>query len=361
MPKTLLVVDDSATIREAAKLALTGEGWSVLEAATSDEALSLLRAQAPDAVLCDVALGEEDGYELCRRIHLLPEGAGVPVVLLGSRVSQAAATAVGAVANLVKPFGSDELTETLRSALDTVAFDLAFSDLDAGAEGPLVPETGFPDFAGDSTEDDLEIIELSSGEDFEDLELLEDLEPVELATGPQRPVPLEEQGEEPEAFAARLQEPVELSASFEESEDFLAPGKNALLDEALGDELSLELDAFRKPAPREESAAPAAWPEPESDSADLEPSPSAEAEPPPPPPPGPSAAGPEETDLLAAQIARTAEEAARTALEKSLSAERLLPAVEAIVQRVVWEVVPPLAERLIQEAIDKLRQEPPPA
>jgi hypothetical protein len=59
-------------------------------------------------------------------------------------------------------------------------------------------------------------------------------------------------------------------------------------------------------------------------------------------------------------VVASAEKAIREALESSLSAERLAPIMEAVVERVVWEVVPGLAERLIQEAIDKLRKEQPP-
>jgi hypothetical protein len=69
----------------------------------------------------------------------------------------------------------------------------------------------------------------------------------------------------------------------------------------------------------------------------------------------------EPRDDLTAGLAATAGRAVREALERSLSAEQLAPVIAAAVERVAWEVVPQLAERLIRETIEKLQQDPPAA
>lgn len=378
MPKTLLVVDDSATIREAAKLALTGEAWFVTEATSSDEALSAIRSGSPDAVLCDVSLAGEDGYEVCRAIRELPEGAGVPVVLMGSKVSEAAARAAGAVGTLPKPFSSDELVEALGTTLGAGTFELELSDLELASAAPQAGAAAERALPGVEDREELEIIDLSSDEEYEELELLEDLEPVALTPAPaaaeqgselalgdlenfpgltgkadegsssdERPLadvhPTQERssglpeldlapfGDEPEPVETR-------SSTWDETPLEGAELPDAELGEGFGED-SFVAGATERDDVGEavERAAPPVFSE------EDEPQPFAA--------PG--------TDLLTDSVARAAAEAVRAALESSLSAERLVPAVEAVVERVVWEVVPPLAERLIQEAIERLRQEPP--
>ena len=73
----------------------------------------------------------------------------------------------------------------------------------------------------------------------------------------------------------------------------------------------------------------------------------------------PAATETTDAQALAAAIAAIAGQAVREALQQSLSAEHLAPLVAATVERVAWEVVPQLAERLIRETIARLQEEPP--
>jgi hypothetical protein len=80
--------------------------------------------------------------------------------------------------------------------------------------------------------------------------------------------------------------------------------------------------------------------------------------------PGATAATPAiaaSAEALAHDMTATAESAVREALAAGLSVEKLTPIVEAVVERVVWEVVPQLAERLIREAIEKIQTQDPAA
>lgn len=412
MPKTLLVVDDSANIREAARLALTGEEWNVELAATADEALESLRNQKPDAVLCDVAIGEEDGYDLVKKIRRASSTANLPVILMGGTVSPAASMASGASATLPKPFSADELLDTLRVAIDTVSFDLDLTDQPAEGDADLtLDEAGEVSSAG---EEEVEIIDLSGDEEYAELELLEGLEPIEAEPeasflsrsntawaasdsrsgsvfGGQFDLNLDELLTEPKtaegqvSAALDLEEPVAASAGGAEDTDLTFELDVAEVAEPIrvpsqpphhGPELAGETTADERkegwPDDTDLTLQPMAPPEADQgqgftgfrsfgpieeewtgdDGFETDRAPAQ----------GPHEPSLEfETDGLSSRVSAAAEQAVRDALSRALTPERLVPAVEAVVERVIWEVVPPLAERLLQEAIEKIRREPPPA
>lgn len=194
MPRNLLVVDDSPTIGEAVRCALTGEEWVVTAVATRAEALEEIRRNLPDVVLCDVALGEEDGYQVCRALRAEAVGASLPIILMGGTVSENLASGAGAVAVFAKPFQSDELLDVLQTALEKAPMApeeelLSFEPTaytGRGAEAAPAPVAGA---------DEVEIIDLSEGEDLPDVEFLEDLEPLSAPLpagepGPREPLSL---------------------------------------------------------------------------------------------------------------------------------------------------------------------------
>ncbi len=196
MSRTLLVLDDSQTIQEAVRNALAGEDWEVVPVNTVDEAVQAVSSNRPDAVLCDVAPGDEDGYEACRRLREAAGGAGLPVILMGARVGEGPARSAGATAVLSKPFSSDELLDVLHEALEAESFALALDSVELTEEPeqpvPLGPDAG----EGREDEDEIEVIDLSDEEAFADLELLDDLEPIEpepveaeVSASPPEPAP----------------------------------------------------------------------------------------------------------------------------------------------------------------------------
>lgn len=184
MPRSLLVVDDSSTVQEAVRLALTGEDWTLRSASGSVEAAEAIRAAPPDAILCDVSLGQEDGYEVCRRLKDGPEGRAAPVILMGGRVSEGLAAAAGASGTLLKPFAAGELLSALEASLAAGALGLELEDValpaETGPSEPAAPEA-------------VEVIDLSDQEGFDEVELLEDLEPL----GPELVSPSAESAPEP--------------------------------------------------------------------------------------------------------------------------------------------------------------------
>jgi len=459
MPRTLLVVDDSATICQAVRHALTGEDWTVVTASNPSGALELLRTRAPDAVLCDVSLADADGYEVCRSIRTASGNDGPPVILMGAKVSDAGAKAAGASASLPKPFESSELVDALQSALDQGELELSLGDLrDFPEVLTLEPTEAVPLGQPSAGFEEVDIIDLSGDDEYTDLEVIEGLDPIELLTAERPSFGSPSPGFAPDeggAFA-RAAEPIRFGApspsrpieELEFDRDVEGPlaGKGAAaapsgktqglqgqepFERPAADFLELDLEEEGAAFPEAEEAAgrpsvrlgrageslggthledtsaasgefsfdalefdrrlDAAAPE---DSRALRPE-GRPAAPEPRPAEAPRAgvgaydravdagfrggaaaaaaaavsaarrpAAPEvsiERDAALRTISTAAEKTVREALEASLSAEKLHPVVEAVVERVVWDVVPVLAERLIREAIEKLRSENPPA
>lgn len=107
MAKTVLVADDSPTIRKIVELCLAGQGISVLGAASGPEAVDALRRSVPDLVLADSVMPGPDGYELCERIKLGEFGATPPVVLMADVLEPFdanRASGCGADGEIAKPF-----------------------------------------------------------------------------------------------------------------------------------------------------------------------------------------------------------------------------------------------------------------
>lgn len=114
----ILVVDDDSSTRRALRGTLSGMGFSVVEAARGEEALSLVRITWFDAVLLDVNMPGMGGMETCRRIrHAI---ARLPILMLtvvDSEEDKVLALDAGADDYITKPFQLLELAARLRSAV----------------------------------------------------------------------------------------------------------------------------------------------------------------------------------------------------------------------------------------------------
>ncbi|MBA3323153.1 MAG: response regulator, partial [Pyrinomonadaceae bacterium] len=107
--RTLLVADDSPTVRKVVSLTFGDEGVEVLTAGSGREALEQLQTVVPDLVLADALMPEPDGYQLCEHIKNDERLRHVPVVLLVGTFepfNEAEARKVGADDVLTKPFQS---------------------------------------------------------------------------------------------------------------------------------------------------------------------------------------------------------------------------------------------------------------
>jgi PleD family two-component response regulator len=82
MPKTILVVDDKANVRQLLRDYLTEQGFNVVAAANGREALYAARHDTPDVILLDIMMPEMDGYEFLQ--HYRREQS-TPVIVITAR------------------------------------------------------------------------------------------------------------------------------------------------------------------------------------------------------------------------------------------------------------------------------------
>lgn len=113
----ILVVDDEAAIHRFLKPALDANGFSVIAAYNGSDAIRLVAADAPDAVILDLGLADMDGKEVIGKVRAFSQ---VPLIVLSARDREAekiAALDLGADDYINKPFGVGELMARLRTAL----------------------------------------------------------------------------------------------------------------------------------------------------------------------------------------------------------------------------------------------------
>jgi len=143
----ILVVDDSAEVREFVQAALAAEGYRVITAASGPEAMRLALETVPSLVVSDVMMPPGfDGYELCRQLKTDVATSHVPVVLLTARAAPAdrlAGLETGADAYLTKPFAPRELRAQVRNLL--ALRRRAPLHPESGEPAPPAAETGMPD------------------------------------------------------------------------------------------------------------------------------------------------------------------------------------------------------------------------
>jgi two-component system KDP operon response regulator KdpE len=116
----LLVVDDERPIRRFLSASLGGQ-YTVVEAATGEEALAEAVSRRPDAIILDLGLPDMDGVEITRRLR---EWTQTPIVVISVREREddkIAALDAGADDYLTKPFGIGELMARLRVVLRRTA------------------------------------------------------------------------------------------------------------------------------------------------------------------------------------------------------------------------------------------------
>jgi len=120
MAKTVLIVDDSATMRQMIAFTLQEAGFTVLEGANGQEALNKLGGQRVDIIVTDLNMPVMDGITLIKNVRSRPTTKGIPVLMLTTESQDAKkreGKAAGATGWIVKPFHPGKLLETIARVL----------------------------------------------------------------------------------------------------------------------------------------------------------------------------------------------------------------------------------------------------
>ena len=107
MAKTILIVDDSASLRQVVAIALTGAGYDVIEGCDGKDALTKLNGQKIHLIISDVNMPNMDGISFVKAAKQLPAYKFTPVIMLTTEAGDAMKSqgqAAGAKAWVVKPF-----------------------------------------------------------------------------------------------------------------------------------------------------------------------------------------------------------------------------------------------------------------
>ena len=148
--QSILVIDDSATIRKLVDTHLSPAGYRVILAPNAEEGIALALQNRPDLILLDHQLPGTTGYDVCCRLVESPELQQIPVVVSSTLRKKAYAEYLeldNVVDMLPKPYSEDLLRTTVANALETAAMVVS-----SQSQGTAVPETidqvGDADLAG---------------------------------------------------------------------------------------------------------------------------------------------------------------------------------------------------------------------
>lgn len=114
---TILIVDDSPSVRKLIELTLRREGYSLVSVDSGISALAALAETEPDLMLLDVMLVAMDGFQICNVIRRHPRLHDLPIVILSGRETdedRATGIRAGVNAYLTKPFNPHELLSVVR-------------------------------------------------------------------------------------------------------------------------------------------------------------------------------------------------------------------------------------------------------
>jgi len=120
MPKSILTVDDSASIRQMVTFTLKGAGYAVTEAVDGQDGLDKARGGRFDLVFTDQNMPRMDGLTLIQGLRALPAYRTVPILMLtteSGEAMKAQGRAAGATGWLVKPFDPQKLLEVVRKVI----------------------------------------------------------------------------------------------------------------------------------------------------------------------------------------------------------------------------------------------------
>lgn len=112
MSKTIMIVDDSASLRQVVKIALVKAGYEVIEACDGKDALAKLDGKKINLIISDVNMPNMDGISLVKAVKALPAYKFTPIIMLTTESQEdkkREGQAAGAKAWVVKPFQPEQM------------------------------------------------------------------------------------------------------------------------------------------------------------------------------------------------------------------------------------------------------------
>lgn len=120
MAKTILAIDDSASIRQMVAFTLKSSGYEVVDAVDGMDGLDKAKATSFNLILTDQNMPRMDGLTLIKNLRALPQYKTVPILMLTTESSDAMkqqGRAAGATGWLVKPFDPQKLIEVVKKVI----------------------------------------------------------------------------------------------------------------------------------------------------------------------------------------------------------------------------------------------------
>ena len=117
MAKTIMIVDDSASMRRVVGIALKGAGYEVLEGVDGKDALAKLTGQKVHLIISDVNMPVMDGITFLKNVKQMPAYKFTPVIMLTTESEESKkreGQSAGARAWVVKPFQPERLVDAVQ-------------------------------------------------------------------------------------------------------------------------------------------------------------------------------------------------------------------------------------------------------
>lgn len=116
MGKTIMIVDDSASLRQVVAIALKGAGYDTIEACDGKDALSKMTGQKIHLIISDVNMPNMDGITFVKNVKQLPNYKFTPIIMLTTESQddkKREGQAAGAKAWVVKPFQPQQMLDAV--------------------------------------------------------------------------------------------------------------------------------------------------------------------------------------------------------------------------------------------------------
>jgi two-component system chemotaxis response regulator CheY len=120
MAKTILAVDDSASIRQMVSFTLKSAGYEITEAVDGQDGLNKAKSKSFNLILTDQNMPNMDGLTLIKNLRAMPNYKTVPILMLTTEAGdtmKAQGKAAGATGWLVKPFDPAKLVEVVKKVI----------------------------------------------------------------------------------------------------------------------------------------------------------------------------------------------------------------------------------------------------